>query len=216
MKEVKMNHRNGMSGRTRMNWLIDAGVFLTGLFAGTTGMYFLFFSSGGYQGGRNATYGVTLLFARSTWDDLHTWGGVLMIAAAVAHFLYHWPWVLMMIKRMGSVVGGQRTHMSTGAKVNLFVDGVIVLSFFLTAASGVYFLFAPQGGYQGGANAGWDPGFLLTRIQWDSLHTWAAVTFAVAAALHFIIHWRWVEKVTKRFFLSLASVKPRERVPVEM
>lgn len=210
-----MSHRTGMSRRTRINWLLVAAVLLTGLAAGLTGLYFLFFARGGYQGGRNPDYGVTLLFPRSTWNDLHTWGGVLMIAAAGAHFLYHWPWVVMMVKRAAGMIGGRRAHMSPGAQINLFVDGVIALSFFLTAASGLYFLFTPQGGFRGGPNPGWDPGFLLTRFQWESLHTWAALTFAAAVVLHVAIHWRWVEKVTKRFFQSLTWTGTREAVSLD-
>jgi hypothetical protein len=196
--------------------LLDAAVLLTGLAAGLTGMYFLLFPRGGYQGGRNAYYRATLLFSRSTWSDLHTWGGVLMIAAVAVHFLYHWPWVVTMVKRVAGMIGGKHAHMSSGAKVNLFVDLVIAVGFFLAASSGVYFLFASQGGFQGGTNTGWDSGFLLTRFQWGSLHTWAAVTFSAAAVIHFIIHWRWVEMVTKRFFLSLIRTESFESHAVDM
>ena len=27
------------------------------------------------KGGKNPLYGITILFSRSTWDDLHLWGG---------------------------------------------------------------------------------------------------------------------------------------------
>jgi hypothetical protein len=69
--------------------------------------------------------------------------------------------------------------------------------------SGVYFLFAPSGGFQGGRNPGWDPGFLFSRTTWDLIHTWSGVVLSVAAVVHFAIHWRWVKNVTVRFFLSL-------------
>jgi hypothetical protein len=82
-----------ISKQTRNNWLIDAAVFVGGLVAAITGIYFLFLPSGGYQGGRNPMYGVTILFGRQTWDDLHTWFGALMIAAVVVHFAIHWNWV---------------------------------------------------------------------------------------------------------------------------
>ena len=82
-------------------------------------------------------------------------------------------------------------------------DLVIAVSFLFCALSGVYFLFAPSGGYQGGQNLGWDPGFLLNRTAWDLIHTWSGVLLIIAAVLHFAIHWRWVRQVTVRFFLSL-------------
>lgn len=76
-----MSQQRAMSLQTRANWMIDAAVFLTGILAALSGIYFLIFTSGGYQGGRNPLYGVVLLFERATWEDLHTWGGVLVISA---------------------------------------------------------------------------------------------------------------------------------------
>jgi hypothetical protein len=80
---------------------------------------------------------------------------------------------------------------------------VVALSFLLCSLSGIYFLFAPAGGFQGGNNLGWDPGFLFSRITWDLLHTWSGIVMIVGAAVHLAIHWRWVKNVTTRFFLSL-------------
>ena len=82
-----MSRRVKISAQNRNNWLLDATLFLGGVLAALSGIYFLFVPSGGYQGGRNPTYGVTVLFDRHTWDDLHTWGGVAMIAAAVVHLV---------------------------------------------------------------------------------------------------------------------------------
>ena len=70
-----------LSPATRLNWLLDAAVFLGAVIAALSGVYFLYFVSG-YQGGRNPTYGITLLFSRTTWDLIHAWAGVVMIAAS--------------------------------------------------------------------------------------------------------------------------------------
>jgi cytochrome b subunit of formate dehydrogenase len=195
-----MNARSGLSARTRTNWLINASVFIGGIIAGLSGIYFLFLPSGGYQGGRNGLYGIQILFSRATWDDFHTWGGVIMIGAVALHIVIHWDWIVLMTKRILGALWSKGTQMSTGAKVNVLVDAVIAISFFLTAISGIYFLFAPTGGFQGGNNVGWDPGFLFSRTTWDLIHTWAGVVMIGAAAVHFVIHWRWVKNVTVRFF----------------
>jgi uncharacterized membrane protein len=195
-----MNVQSGLSARTRTNWLINASVFIGGVIAGLSGIYFLFLPSGGYQGGRNVLYGIQILFSRATWDDLHTWGGVIMIGAAALHIAIHWDWIVMMVKRILSTLWSKGSQMSKGAKLNVLVDAVIAISFFLTAISGIYFLFAPTGGYRGGDNVGWDPGFLFSRTTWDLIHTWAGVVMIGAAALHFVIHWRWIRNVTVRFF----------------
>ncbi|MBN1201566.1 MAG: DUF4405 domain-containing protein [Anaerolineae bacterium] len=200
-----------MSRQTRFNWLIDAALFLCALAALLSGIYFLFLPAG-FQGGRNIAYSTTIVFERPVWSDLHTWGGVLMIVAAVTHFVYHWQWVTMMSKRVAKAMRGQGTHMSGGAKVNLVVDAAMAVSFLVTAVSGCYFLFVPAGGVHGGRIAGWDPNFLFSRTTWDLIHTWAGVAMIEAAVIHFAIHWRWVTKVTAKFFATLIP-RPKPSSP---
>jgi hypothetical protein len=201
-----------ISRQTRQNWLIDAAVFSTALLSTITGIYFLFLPVGGYQGGRNPTFGMTILFNRSTWDDLHTWGGLLMILAVVIHLAWHWSWVMIMSRRLATTLLGKGTKFSRGAKINVLVDLVIALGFILAAVSGIYFLFVPAG-FTGGRNLGWDPGFLFSRNTWDIVHTWAALAMIIAALLHGAIHWRWITKVTKRFWLSLGSSSSANQLP---
>jgi hypothetical protein len=56
--------------------------------------------------------------------------------------------------------------------------------------------------------------FLFSRTVWDLIHTWSGVVLIAAAAVHLSIHWRWVTKVTARFFLSLLPKQERGGVPV--
>jgi hypothetical protein len=102
--------------------------------------------------------------------------------------------------------------MSKGAVINLIVDAVIAVGFFLTAISGIYFLFTPTGGFQGGQNANWDPGFLFNRTTWDLIHTWSSVAMIAAAGVHFVIHWRWIKNVTFRFFKIQRSLPKGQSV----
>jgi hypothetical protein len=200
-----------LSTRTKMNWLLDANIFLTALIASLTGIYFLYLPIGGYQGGRNPTYGLTVVFDRSTWDDLHTWFGVLMIIAGLIHLLYHWNWVRMMAKRLIGGLLGQPLKMSTGARINLMINAAIGLGFLLTAISGVYFLFQPRG--MGTLTAVASSGqFIFTSGVWDLIHTWSSVVMILAASAHFIIHWGWIEKVTKGFFKVRPVSLSRTRV----
>lgn len=206
-----MNLRSRLSARTRKNWLINASVFIGGVIAGLSGIYFLFVPSGGYQGGRNALYGLRILFERATWDDFHTWGGVIMIGAVAIHVVIHWEWIAMMANRIINTLQSRDSKMSKGARINLLVDVVIAVSFLLTAISGVYFLFVPAGGFQGGQNFGWDPGFLSNRTTWDLIHTWSGVVLIGAAVIHFVIHWRWIKNVTVRFF-QIGRDQPKAQI----
>jgi len=205
-----MDRRERMSLRTRVNWIMDFVVFLVGILAAISGVYFLIHPSGGFRGGRNPAFGLRSFIERETWDDLHTWGGILMIVAALVHLVYHWSWVVMMVRRMVSGLRARGSRMSLGAKVNVTVDAILASSFFVTAISGVVFLFAPGGGYQGGTNPAWGFTFLWGRTTWDLIHTWSGVVMIIAAVLHFAIHWRWVLKVTRRFFRSLVPQFGRE------
>ena len=191
-----------ISKQTRNNWLIDAILFLGAIIASLSGIYFLFFTSGGYQGGRNAFYGITFLFTRATWGDLHLWGGVIMIAAVAIHAAIHWRWIKMMARRYFNVIKGRGAKNSRGAKVNVVVNFIIALSFLLAALSGIYFLFFTSGGYEGGNNLAYDQGLLFSRTTWDLIHTWSGVALIVATVIHFAIHWRWVKNVTARVFQS--------------
>jgi hypothetical protein len=206
--------RPTLSMQTRTNWLIDAGVFFGALLASLSGIYFLFVPSGGFQGGRNPFYDVRVLLTRSTWNDLHTWGGVLMIGAAAIHVAIHWDWIKTMARRITNSLLGKGSKLSRGAAVNVLVDALIAVSFLVTAVSGVVFLFLPTGGYQGGANSSWEAAPLLNRTTWDLIHTWGGAVMIVAALIHFWIHWRWVVNVTKRFFLSLRPGSQPEKAPV--
>jgi cytochrome b subunit of formate dehydrogenase len=191
-----MSKSNVISSQTRNNWLVDAAVFFGALVASLSGIYFLFLPSGGYQGGRNPWYGVTILFDRHTWDDLHTWAGAAMIAAIVVHFAIHWKWVTSMAGRVAKEVTGQGTSLNARGRFNVALDALVGISFLVTAVSGVYFMFTP---YAHNAAAG----FIFPSATWDLVHTWAGVVMIGAAVVHFAIHWRWVVNVTKKAFMSL-------------
>ncbi len=205
-----MSKRISLSWKTGSNWLIDAFVFVGGLLAALSGIYFLYLPSGGYQGGRNPMYGVKLLFDRHTWDQLHTWGGVLMIAAVGIHLAIHWQWVARMSRRAANVLLGRGGALTQGARINLAINALIGASFLVCAISGIAFLVMPTGGLQGGSHADWDTGFLFSRTTWDLIHTWSGVVLIGAAVAHFYIHWRWVKNVTRRVVLSLLPTGERE------
>lgn len=191
-----------VSTQTRNNWLIDGFLFSSAIVAFLSGIYFLFLPVGGYQGGRNPMYGITILFERHTWGDLHTWGGVAMIAIAAIHIPMHWGWIVNMTKRVGKMMTGRCKSMNARGKYNLAVDGVVGLSFLVTAVTGLYFLLIPGASHESTAP---DPLFLFNRFTWDFIHTWSGVILIAAAVLHFAIHWKWAVKVTKKIILSISQ-----------
>lgn len=194
-----MKKKSGISNITQRNWWTDAVLFSSALIAALSGVYFLYFPVGGYQGGRNPYYNVQILFNRHTWDDLHMWAGIAMIAVAVLHIFLHWSWVVNMTKRMVKDLLGKNGKMNQRGRLNLLLNILVGLSFVLTAFSGVYFLFIPEG------RAAVDPMFLFSRTTWDLIHTWAGVTLIAAAAIHLAIHWRWIVKVALGISKQISS-----------
>jgi len=180
-----------ISKTTRNNWMIDAVLFTSGIIAALTAIYFLFFPIGGFQGGRNPMYGITFLFERTTWDDFHTWSGIILVAIAAVHLTIHWNWVVNMARRSWNELRQWRSSFNRRGRYNLVLNLVIALSFILTAASSMYFLF-----YSGG-RSGATPTLLFSYSTWDLIHTWSGTVWIVAAVLHFAIHWGWVVKVTR-------------------
>jgi hypothetical protein len=202
-----MNKPIRLSMPTRANWLIDAALFLGGLLATLSGIYFLFLPSGGYQGGRNPAYGIKILFDRHTWSDLHLVTGVIMVVAVAVHLAIHWRWVKMMARRIVAGLTTGSVSMSRPARWNLVLDAVVALAFVVCAVSGLYFLFVP------GAHGVAASGLLFSRVTWDLVHTWSGVVLIVAVAIHLAIHWRWIKNVTVRFFLSLLP-QPAAGIPL--
>ena len=189
-KEHDMSIKRGMSKITQRNWWIDAVLFGSALIAALSGLYFLYFPTGGYQGGRNPTYNIQILFSRHTWSDLHMWGGIVMIAIAIIHLTLHWSWVVNMTRRLIKEITRVNGKMNRRSLLNLILNAVVALSFLLAAISSVYFLFVP------GGRGVVDPVFLFSRITWDLIHTWAGVTLIAGGVVHFAIHWRWVVNVS--------------------
>ena len=193
-----MRKPNSIAPQTRNNWLIDAALFLGAVIASITGIYFLFLPVGGYQGGRNPMYGITILFERHTWEDLHIWFGILMIVAALVHIVIHWRWLVSMAKRTWSEIIARQNRFNNRSRANLLINAAIGLSFIITATSGLYLYFVP-----GGSHGVTDTVILFTRASWDLIHTWAGILMILAAMIHFSIHWRWVTKVSGKMVKAI-------------
>jgi len=203
-----MPKQNSIASQTRNNWLIDAVLFLGALVASLTGIYFLFLPVGGYQGGRNPMYGVTILFERHTWEDLHLWFGLLMITAAAVHIVIHWRWIVSMTRRVWAEITQRQSRLNNRSRYNLSINTAIGFSFLITSISGLYLFFFP-----GGAHGVPDPVIIFTRTTWDLIHTWAGVIMIIAAVIHFTIHWRWVTKVTGKMFKAILPDSTTQSTP---
>jgi hypothetical protein len=202
LKENKMNDFKIVKKQVRRHWQVDLGLFLTALGASLTGIYFLFLPIGGYQGGRNPFYGITFLFERETWDLLHTWTGVAMIATVLIHLVLHWNWISGTTKRTVAEIFNNKHQMSSRNRIFIAVDLIIAIGFFLTAVSGIYFLLGPAG-----VSSRNTPAFIFSAQTWDLIHTWASVAMISGLMLHLALHWSWIVSVTKRCLVPESKTK---------
>jgi len=205
-----MTNRRITSTRTRNNLLIDGFMFLSGIITGLSGLYFFFLPVGGYQGGRNPLYGVTILFDRHTWGDVHIWASVIVLAFGALHVPLHWKWIVSMTKRAVRVLLG-KYEMNNPAKFNLGVNMIIGLSALISGLSGLYFLLVPGASHE---SIALDPMWIFSRTTWDLIHTWSGVVMSAVAMLHFYIHWKWIYKITRKYwraFLQRISGQTREQ-----
>ena len=140
-------------------------------------------------------YGVTVLFDRHTWDAVHMWGGLAMVAIAALHLALHGPWVRMTGRRVARAVASRGQGLPGGLRRNIALNVLVAASGLVTAVTGIVLLFAPSGHASG------------LSVAWDLVHTWSGVVMTLAAAAHLAIHWRWVTSVTRRL------VAPRQATP---
>ena len=181
--------KTNLSPKLRYNWLIDALLFLGALLAVLTGIYFLVYPVGGYMGGRNPDYGVIFIFGRETWEVLHDWTGIAMIAAALIHIVFHWKWILGTLKRIFRTVSHKAERFGNRLFWTIVVDAFIAIGFLLSAISGLYFFFAIK-----------DANWLLLDTTWDTVHTWSSDVMIMAAFIHILLHWDWIKNITAKMF----------------
>jgi hypothetical protein len=181
-------------------------MLISGLASAISGIYFLYLPVGGYQGGRNPYYGIRILFDRHVWDDIHTWASVVIIALVAVHIPLHWGWIIKMTRNgLKNIFGKGR--LNKYSQFNLAINIMFGLSGLICGLSGLYFLLVPGASHISQLG---DPGWIFNRITWDLVHTWSGVVMIAAGTLHFLIHWKWVVKVIRKYLKVLNGTLPQQ------
>jgi hypothetical protein len=45
-------------------------------------------------------------------------------------------------------------------------------------------------------------GYYPSRLLWVEIHKWVGLALTIAVLLHFILHWRWLIEMTRRYLNS--------------
>ena len=109
---------------------------------------------------------------------------------------------------MRQILSEQRGAPSRRTMTHWIMVCFLSVSGLLTALTGIYFLFLPSGGYQGGSNPHYGQTFLFARNIWVDIHTWAGIALVAVSVLHIALHWQWVAEMGRR---SLAVLRGRRK-----
>jgi len=94
---------------------------------------------------------------------------------------------------------------SVQTRNNIVLDMSMLIAALASILSGIYFLFLPVGGFQGGRNSLYGVVIFFERHTWSDIHTWASVIIISLAALHIPLHWSWITKMTRSGLRSLSG-----------
>lgn len=87
--------------KARWNLLVDALIGVAFLMESVSGfVLWLVLPHGGYQGGRNPSYGATFILTRDTWLSIHDWFAVVMVLGVLIHLVLHWRWIVCMLRNL--------------------------------------------------------------------------------------------------------------------
>lgn len=90
-----------MKSRAHVNYWIFVVIGIAFVLSTLSGLVLYLGPAGGYQGGRNAGYGQTvLLLGHHTWSELHTWSSIAMAVGVLGHLILHWKWIARMTRKL--------------------------------------------------------------------------------------------------------------------
>lgn len=95
------------------------------------------------------------------------------------------------------------------AKLNFFVDAIILVAFIAVALASVILVAMPHEGFRGGRNpAYYETVLFLTRSDWNDIHVWAGLALMVGIVVHVVLHWRWIVRMLRGFVRGGRSAPP--------
>lgn len=185
-----------ISGETLKRYLVNLAMFLLLVGVTASSLYYLYVP-GGYQGGRNPRFNMRIIFERETWEGIHIWTGIMISVILFLHIFLHTQWIKsVFIKYIQIWKKSVRT--SNWLRVfNVFDDGLSALFFLVCLFSGLVLLFVPGGRGTDTIEILW-----IVRENWKLIHTYSGIGMLIGVALHLLIHWNWIKKVSNKFFGS--------------
>jgi len=158
----------------------------------------------GYQNGRNLRYGKESVPNHQSWMNMHEWMGFIFSALLIVHLIFHWKWIEAAAKRFGSREKKNNAKDNTKVFLNMGVDAIAAIFFFLCLFSGIV-LFLSEGGR--GKIAGLF--FFFTRRTWLFIHVGAGLGMLIMIMGHLFLHWNWLKKTFIKIYPRLPSLEKK-------
>ncbi|MEM2121201.1 MAG: DUF4405 domain-containing protein [Candidatus Woesearchaeota archaeon] len=84
------------------------------------------------------------------------------------------------------------------AKINYFIDVLMIILFLVVALTGIFFFFLGGGGFQGGRNPNFRSSFLgIPRATLREIHNYSGLFFIIMMLVHIILHLDWLFCMSK-------------------
>jgi len=183
-----------ISKATRKRYLIDFAMFILFIGVAASSLYFLYVP-GGYQGGRNPRFNMSIIFDRETWEEIHIWTSMILSAILFIHILLHAKWIKdVFFKYIQLWKKSVRTR-NRMRLLNILDDRISAVFFIICLFSGLVLFFIP-----GGKGTAYIEFLSITRDVWKGIHTWSGIGMLAGVIVHLIIHWGWIKKVSGKLF----------------
>jgi hypothetical protein len=118
--------------------------------------------------------------SRSAWVAAHIYSGLAGLAGIIMHIVLHWDW-------LKALRGRPLGTMPEKLRANRIVDRVMWFAFITTNVFGA---------------AAWMLRFgidvYVVSVS-DRLHVGLGVAWAILAAVHLALHWKWIANTTRRY-----------------
>ncbi|MEA2007779.1 MAG: DUF4405 domain-containing protein [Chloroflexota bacterium] len=88
--------KSQMNKGSKFNLGVNMLIGLSALILAVSGLYFLLVPGASHE---SIAPDPMWLFSRTIWDLIHTWSGVIAIAAATLHFYIHWKWAFKITRK---------------------------------------------------------------------------------------------------------------------
>ena len=122
----------------------------------------------------------------STGIAVHEWLTIASMAAIVTHLLLNWQWLAVVTRRFFSKLA-LRARLNYILNLFLFIDGVLIMLtgiMISEAAMPALGIRLPEG------------------FAYRSLHDTVANLFVLLLGLHTALHWDWIVRTLKRYFVQ--------------